>query len=147
MEEINNKEYFEKMNKTGRMVASDYIYLADIPPHYFKYINFEEYCETDIDDCLVIKRTIYHELLLQYNETYRKLVAEEVLDDIDRYGYYATDVIEEAMMEVSSILSSNILEYIDDELHDAICVIDQACYDKFHDKQRKDRRNKKLNKR
>ena len=147
MKDVDNKFYFESLNSTGHMVSNDYIYLADIPPRYFNDINFEEYCEIDINGQYVIKRTVYHELLLQYNETFRKLVAEEVLDDIDRYGYYATDEIEEAMLEVSSILNSDLLEHIDEELHDAICVIDSASYNKFHDKQRKGRReNMKLKK-
>lgn len=91
----------------------------------------------------VIKVRTVKEQLLLHDSNYREFVVDEILYDIDKFGYYAKEHIDDAMYEVSMILDSNLLNHIDEEMHDAVCVIREACQEKDLYKQKKNRASKK----
>ena len=122
---------FDSINRTERMLCDEYIYVSEICPVLLQNINIDEYIQINLDGEKVISRAIYHELLLLYNDQYRKYVASEVLNDIDRYGYYANETIESAISEVSSLLSSDLIDEFDDDMMEALNILDEANYKKI----------------
>lgn len=103
-------------------------------------LNLQEFVEV-INGFEVIKLSIVKNQLLLHDDDYRNFVVDEILYDIDKFGYYANDYIEDALAEISTIFDSNVLEHIDEELHDAIGIIREVTYNKYKTKTRK-RKNK-----
>lgn len=134
-----NEMWFESINNTENMICDDFIYVSEICKILLQNVDISKYIHINLDGEEVISRTDYHELLLLFNEEYRKYVANEVLNDIDKYGYYANENIEYAISEVSSLLSSNLIDEFDDEMIDALQTLDEASYKKTSKRIRKKR--------
>lgn len=145
---IEDKElYFDAHNKT---------YYNDIAPEYlyykvtrmYKYIDFSEYKEVLPNGVEVISINNFHRCMLDQNEEYKNYVIEEVLYDIDRFGYYATEDIENALSIGFNILTD---EFTPDDLGreewDALAFVRDKQLEKFMNKDKKCRSNKKLYKR
>lgn len=88
--------YFNAYNET---------YYNDIVPEYLYYrvarmykdIDFSEYKEVLPNGDEVITIDNFHRCMLEQDEEYKNYIIEEVLYDIDRYGYYANEDIENAL--------------------------------------------------
>lgn len=145
---MNNKElHFSASNRTNRWdIASEYIYF-NITGRY-KDIDFSQYKEVLPNGDEVITIDNFHRCLLEQDEEYKNYVIEEVLYDIDRYGYYANKDIEEAISVASNLVFD---EFTPDTLGEeewcAISYLSEKQLEKMQDKSRKDRRNKKIYKR
>lgn len=140
---MNNKElHFSASNGTKRWdIIPDYIYF-NITSRY-NNINFSQYKEVLPNGVEVIRIDNFHRCLLEQDEEYKNYVIEEVLYDIDRYGYYADESIEEAICVASNLIFD---EFTPDTLGrdewDAISFLAEKQLDKIEDKGKKKRSNK-----
>lgn len=122
-------KYLNTYNFTDN-IMDDYMFYDQIKPLEQRLnLNLQEYVEI-INGYNVIKVSIVKNFLLLHDDNYREFVVDEILYDIDKFGYYAKEYIDDAIYEVSMILDSDVLEHIDEKLHDAVCVIREACQEK-----------------
>lgn len=134
--------YFNAYNET---------YYNDIAPEYLYYrvtrmykdIDFSEYKEVLPNGDEVITINNFHRCVLEQNEEYKNYVIEEVLYDIDRFGYYATEDIEDALSIAFNLLTDDFTpDDLGREEWDALAFVRDKQLEKFMNKDKKDRSNK-----
>lgn len=134
--------HFNALNKTSS---------GDMVPEYLHYsvtnkypkIDFSQYKEILPNGVEVITINNYHRCLLDNDEEYRNFVIEDVLFDIDRYGYYATEDFEDALAVVGGLLTSDFTpDTLGQEEWFALDYISGKQDDKFRDKHRRIRKRK-----
>ena len=105
-----NKEYFDEINKTNNsQVIYDFIYYNKIK-HMFPNIDFKPYVIVNDNNEEIISIHDYHLCLLENDVDYKNYVIDEVLYDIDKYGYYADGNVEHAFDMLDIAFEENILE-------------------------------------
>lgn len=141
---MNNKElHFSALNETKHWdIAPDYIYFR-ITRRY-KDIDFSQYREVLPNGDEVIRIYNFHRCLLEQDEEYKNYVIEEVLYDIDRYGYYADEDIEDAISVASNLIFDEFTpDTLGREEWDAIAFLSEKQIEKNKDKFKRQRKYKK----
>ena len=141
---MDNKElHFSALNETRHWdLAPEYLYYKVTKK--YKNIDFSQYKETLPNGDEIITIHNFHRCLLEQDEEYKNYVIEEVLYDIDRYGYYADEVVEEAIGVVSGLLTSEFTpDILGRDEWDALSFISEKHYEKGKNKFKRQRKYKK----
>jgi len=142
---MNGKElHFNALNNSKLWdVVPEYLYYNIIIKKY-KNIDFTQYKELMPNGDEVISINNFHKCMLEQDEEYKNYVIEDVLYDIDRYGYYAVDVIEEAIGVVTGLLTSEFTpDTLGNDEWDALLFINEKRDEKHMDKFKRQRKYKK----
>ena len=138
------KEYFDSINKTRMNVVSEYVYYQQVK-NISNLADFSKYKEINDNGEEVISIHNVHKCLLEECEDYKDFVIDEVLYDIDKYGYYADNDFEYALSEVCGILESDITpDDIGYDIWNSLGYINEKQHEKQKDKQYKSSRNRKI---
>lgn len=119
-------------------VMRDYVYYKDLKQlEKILGLSLSEYVEV-IDGVELIKLNIVKRQLLEHDDGYRNFVADEILYEIDMFGYYGNDEFESDLGEICSLLESDLTpDELGEETWNALGRMFDKSFDKFKYKNRK----------
>ena len=135
---------FQALNRTQyNDIIPEYLYYKSVSTFYSN-VDFSEYKEVLPNGDEVITIDNFHRCMLEQDEEYKNYVIEDVLYDIDRYGYYAEDYVEDAIGTVLGLLTSDFTpDTLGKEEWDALCFIGEKHDAKSKDRYKKSRHSRK----
>lgn len=136
-------KYLNKYNFNDSTIK-DYVYYNDLKQlEKILGLNLSEYVEI-INGMEVVKLNIVKRELLEHDVDYRNFVADEILYEIDMFGYYGNDMFESDLDEVCSLLESDLTpDDLGEDTWEALGRLSDKSYEKFKYKNRKRNCDKK----
>ena len=128
MIENNFNEYFYTRDME---MLNEYLYTDKLK---FKHpnVDFSEYIEKNQHNFDVITIYTYYRCLIEQDEAFKNHVIDDILYEIDQFGYYANEEMENALYSLDAIIQENILTPDDGELYESLALISENVYKKNH---------------